>query len=183
VSTPRNVMRLFACALLLVAVSAHAKGTDAPAEEKRVVDVAFVEGAIQPISADYLVRRIDQAERDHRQALVICMDTPGGLDTSMRQIVKAILRSEVPVILYVYPSGSRAASAGTFIAYAAHVSAMAPGTAIGAATPVNVGGGDVQKDLARKVQNDAVIVSAGGVLPSDFLRRVGIYVETKYGTA
>ncbi|HZE18576.1 MAG TPA: nodulation protein NfeD [Candidatus Angelobacter sp.] len=155
-STPRNVMRLFACALLLVAVSAHAKGTDAPAEEKRVVDVAFVEGAIQPISADYLVRRIDQAERDHRQALVICMDTPGGLDTSMRQIVKAILRSEVPVILYVYPSGSRAASAGTFIAYAAHVSAMAPGTAIGAATPVNVGGGDVQKDLARKVQNDAV---------------------------
>lgn len=155
-SLPRNVKGFFACALLLVAVSAHAKGTETPAEEKRVVDVALVEGAIQPISADYLVRRIDQAGRDHREALVICMDTPGGLDTSMRQIVKAILRSEVPVILYVYPSGSRAASAGTFIAYAAHISAMAPGTAIGAATPVNVGGGDVQKDLARKVQNDAV---------------------------
>ncbi|HXF58292.1 MAG TPA: nodulation protein NfeD, partial [Candidatus Saccharimonadales bacterium] len=127
-----------------------------PAETKRVVDVATVDGAIQPISAEYIVRAIDRAEKDHREALVIRLDTPGGLDTSMRQIIKRILISEVPVIVYVSPAGSRAASAGTFIAYAAHVSAMTPGTAIGAATPVNVGGADVQKDLARKVQNDAV---------------------------
>jgi membrane-bound serine protease (ClpP class) len=140
-------------ALSLAARSPAPTATDAP---KHVVDVATVDGAIHPISAEYLVAAIDRAERDHREALVIRLDTPGGLDTSMRQIIKRILISEVPVVVYVSPAGSRAASAGTFLAYAAHVSAMAPGTAIGAATPVNVGGADVQKDLARKVQNDAV---------------------------
>jgi len=127
------------------------------AGEKRVVDVASIEGvAIQPISAEYIVHAIDQAERDQREALIIRIDTPGGLDTSMRQIIKRILVSEVPVVAYVAPAGSRAASAGTFITYAAHVAAMAPGTSIGAATPVNMGGADIQKDLARKVKNDAV---------------------------
>ncbi|HEU5311588.1 MAG TPA: nodulation protein NfeD, partial [Candidatus Eisenbacteria bacterium] len=96
------------------------------------------------------------AEKAKREALVIRLDTPGGLDTSMRDIIKRILIAEVPVVVYVAPSGSRAASAGTFIAMAAHVAAMAPGTSIGAATPVNVGGGDVSKDMASKVKNDAV---------------------------
>jgi len=134
-----------------------AKTTSQPATEKRIVDVASIEGmAIQPISAEYVVHAIDQAERDHREALILQIDTPGGLDTSMRQIIKRILVSEVPVVAYVAPAGSRAASAGTFITYAAHVAAMAPGTSIGAATPVNMGGADIQKDLARKVKNDAV---------------------------
>jgi membrane-bound serine protease (ClpP class) len=151
-----NRLAVAACAAVLLLGAKPASQAEAPAAEKPIVDVATVEIAIQPISAEYIVQRIDQAERDKREALVILLDTPGGLDTSMRQIIKRILVSEVPVVVYVAPAGSRAASAGTFIAYAAHVAAMAPGTSIGAATPVNMGGADIQKDLARKVKNDAV---------------------------
>jgi membrane-bound serine protease (ClpP class) len=129
-----------------------APGTpDAP-----VVDVLTFEGAIQPITAEIFTKAIDRAERDHREALVVRLDTPGGLDSSMREIIKRILVSEVPVVVFVAPPGARAASAGTFIAYAAHVAAMSPGTSIGAATPIQMGGSDIQKDLGRKVKNDAV---------------------------
>jgi membrane-bound serine protease (ClpP class) len=127
------------------------------AVEKPQIDVLTLEGAIQPISAEVIRQAIDRAEKEKREALIIRLDTPGGLDTSMRDIIKRILISEVPVVVYVAPSGGRAASAGTFIAMAAHVAAMSPGTSIGAATPVQVGGGDVgSKDLERKVKNDAV---------------------------
>jgi len=139
---------------LLGALGAIASAT--AEDEKRVVEVATVDGAIHPITAEYLVASIDRSEREHREALVIRLDTPGGLDSSMRQIIKRMLVSEVPIIVYVSPAGSRAASAGTFIAYAAHVSAMAPGTAIGAATPVSLGGGGMDSTMAHKVQNDAV---------------------------
>ncbi len=149
-----------ACALvLLLAPSAIAKSdstSTAPASDKPTVDVITIDGAIQPISAQVITQAIARAERDKREALVIQLDTPGGLDTSMREIIKRILISEVPVIVYVAPAGSRAASAGTFIAYAAHVSAMSPGTSIGAATPVNLGGGAMDTTMAHKVQNDAV---------------------------
>ncbi len=121
-----------------------------------VIDVLTLEGAIQPISAEVFIEAIDRAERDKREALIVRLDTPGGLDSSMRDIIKRILVSDVPVVVFVAPPGARAASAGTFIAYAAHVSAMSPGTSIGAATPVQVGGNDVQKDLGAKVKNDAV---------------------------
>lgn len=151
-----NARRLFGLLLTLLCVSASASLATTTEEAKRVVNIATVDGAIQPITAEYIVHSIDRAERDHAEALVIRLDTPGGLDTSMRQIVKRILVSDVPVIVYVSPAGSRAASAGTFIAYAAHVSAMAPGTAIGAATPVNLGGGAMDSTMAHKVQNDAV---------------------------
>jgi membrane-bound serine protease (ClpP class) len=127
-----------------------------PADDKPVIDVLTIEGAIQPISSQVIVQAIGRAERDKREALVILLDTPGGLDTAMRDIIKRILVSEVPVVVYVAPAGSRAASAGTFIAYAAHVSAMSPGTSIGAATPVNLGGGGMDSTMAHKVQNDAV---------------------------
>ncbi len=154
---PRLVALLACLSLSLMgAKPASPPPSGSAATEKRIVDVVTVESAIQPISAEFIVQAIDRAERDKREALVILLDTPGGLDTSMRQIIKRILVSEVPVVVYVAPAGSRAASAGTFIAYAAHVAAMAPGTSIGAATPVNMGGGDIQKDLARKVKNDAV---------------------------
>jgi membrane-bound serine protease (ClpP class) len=151
VSTSQLVRALTAALAVALLVGAAPR-----TPEKPTVDVATVDGAIQPITAEYIVRCIDRAERDHREALVIQLDTPGGLDTSMRQIIKRILVSEVPVLVYVAPAGSRAASAGTFIAYAAHVSAMAPGTAIGAATPVSMGGGGMDSTMAHKVQNDAV---------------------------
>lgn len=149
--SPWTLVVLAACALVLFG----AKPAGTPVE-RPIIDVVTVDGAIQPISAQVITQAIGRAERDKREALIIVLDTPGGLDTAMREIIKRILISEVPVVVYVAPPGARAASAGTFIAYAAHVSAMAPGTAIGAATPINLGGGDMQKDLARKVQNDAV---------------------------
>src|SRR3990170_56476 len=120
----------------------------------RPVLVIRVEGVIAPSSADYIISAIKRADRELAQALVIELDTPGGLDVSMRAIIKEIMASEVPIVVYVSPSGARAASAGTFMTLAAHVAAMAPGTNIGAAHPVNMGG-QMDKEMNKKVTNDA----------------------------
>ena len=96
-------------------------------------------GSINPGLAEFIVESIETAEKDKAAALVIQLDTPGGLVTSMRMINKAIVNAKVPVVVYVSPKGARAASAGMFITIAAHVAAMAPGTNIGAAHPVSVG--------------------------------------------
>jgi len=120
----------------------------------RQVNVIRVEGVISPSAADYIVTAIKQAEKDKVAALVIELDTPGGLDTSMRIIIKEMLAAERPIVVYVAPSGARAASAGAFITLAAHIAAMAPGTNMGAATPVAMGG-QMDKTMERKVTNDA----------------------------
>ena len=130
-----------------------------PAYSKDRVVVVKISGAINPAVAEYVSHEISQANTEMDALIVLHMDTPGGLDTSMRQIIKKIQKSEVPVASFVAPSGSRAASAGTFITIASHIAAMAPGTNIGAAHPVNMmgGGGDSEqaKTMEKKVVNDA----------------------------
>ncbi len=130
-----------------------------PAEETAspplVVWVKY-HGVIGSVSSNFLVDAIAEAESREADALVIEMDTPGGLDMAMRDIIKKILSSKVPVIFYVSPSGSRAASAGAFIAIASHAVAMAPGTNVGAAHPVSIGGGQADSTITNKATNDAV---------------------------
>jgi len=126
-----------------------------------------LEGAIGPASAHFAKRSIERAAKDGAELVILQIDTPGGLDTSMREVIKAILASPVPVAVFVAPSGARAASAGTFILYAAHITAMAPGTNLGAASPVSIGGaapqnGKKEEDtMTRKVTNDAVAYIRG----------------------
>jgi membrane-bound serine protease (ClpP class) len=120
------------------------------------VVVAAYEGVINPVAAEYLHDALAFAESGRAQALIVKLDTPGGLDTSMRLIIKDFTNAALPVAVYVAPSGGRAASAGVFITMAAHVAAMAPGTSIGAAHPVAMGGGEMDKTMKEKVENDSV---------------------------
>lgn len=124
-------------------------------EQTSQVLVIKVNSVINPVSSEFITTNIEKANKMQAVALVIELDTPGGLDTSMRSIIKEIIGSDIPVIVYVSPSGARAASAGVFITLASHVAAMAPGTNIGAAHPVNVGG-KMDETMAEKVTNDSV---------------------------
>lgn len=128
----------------------------APARAAAPQPVALIEmdGAITPITVRLINGAIERATSERAQALIIELNTPGGLERSMRSIVQSILNSEIPVIVYVGPTGARAASAGVFITMAGHVAAMAPATNIGAAHPVAVGGG-IDKEMSKKVENDA----------------------------
>jgi len=126
------------------------------AAEKSSVYVMTVASSINPPVADFIIRSINKAQKEQAAVLVIQLDTPGGLDTAMRTIVQGILNAQIPIIVYVSPSGARAASAGLMIVLAADVAVMAPGTNIGAAHPVNVGGKDIEKTMAQKVEKDMV---------------------------
>jgi membrane-bound serine protease (ClpP class) len=160
--------------IMLVAVaSGICAATDSAVSPQGTAFVLTIRGAIGPATSDFFVRTVKHAGDRHAVALIVELDTPGGLDTAMREMIQAILSSTVPVLIYVSPSGARAASAGTYLLYASHVAAMAPATSVGAATPVNIGPPqktpnsekapnadsqpkDERTDMERKVINDAV---------------------------
>ncbi len=173
-------MGLLLLVLGLQQLSPGAGADEAPVASSNQVWLVDLGGALGPATADLIIRSIDDAHNAGAQALILRMDTPGGLDKAMRELVKAILRADLPVITFVAPDGARAASAGTYIAYASHVAAMAPATNLGSSTPVSIGGptpalptpsqegpdadaptpppGDA---MTRKVVNDAVAYLQG----------------------
>ncbi len=126
------------------------------AEEKPHVAILPLNGPINPGTAGFIVNGIKRAQEDGARCIIIQMDTPGGLDSSMRMIIKNILASSVPVVVFVGPGGARAASAGVMITLSADIAAMAPGTNIGAAHPVTIGGKDIGKEMGKKIENDMV---------------------------
>ena len=161
--------RSFRCLILIVCVAvgsflvssrsviAQSSPTSSSAAASKIVEL-HIDGEIEPILAEYMVRGIGQANDQHANLILITMNTPGGLDTSMRSIIQAILRSSVPVVTYVYPTGSRAASAGFFILLSADIAAMSPGTETGAASPVFMFFGQtvqIDETMHKKIVNDA----------------------------
>ncbi|TMF38128.1 MAG: nodulation protein NfeD [Chloroflexi bacterium] len=140
--------------MLFAAAVALAPATAAAASPH--IEQADLTGDINNIMSSYMQNAVGRAEADHADALLVVMNTPGGISTSMDEIVTSLLNCKVPVIVYVYPSGARAASAGLFVAQAADVLAMAPGTNIGSAHPIQATGQDLTGDLGAKVLNDAV---------------------------
>jgi membrane-bound serine protease (ClpP class) len=148
-----NKKIIYTLAVMLILLSGGVWGQ----EKKPVFNVIKVEGVITSPTAKYIAGSIEDAQKDKAEGLIILLDTPGGMDTAMRDIAKSILNAPLPVIVFVYPSGARAASAGVIITEAAHIAAMAPGTNIGAAHPVAIGlgGGSVDKTMSKKMENDA----------------------------
>ncbi|HEY7650563.1 MAG TPA: nodulation protein NfeD, partial [Methylomirabilota bacterium] len=137
---------------LLLAVAGGLGATSVAAAP--AVSLLEIEGVISPVTLRLVGAAIDRAQAEGSEALIIQLDTPGGLERSMRAIAQRLLKAEVPVVVYVAPTGARAASAGVFITMAAHVAAMAPATNIGAAHPVALGGG-ADKESMKKIENDA----------------------------
>lgn len=120
------------------------------------VNVAKIDSIINPVVVEFIAESIERSSKDGTECLIIQLDTPGGLDLSMRKIVKDMLSADIPIIVYVSPGGARAASAGVMITMASNIAAMSPGTNIGAAHPVTMGGQKIDKEMEKKVVNDAV---------------------------
>jgi membrane-bound serine protease (ClpP class) len=151
------MIRLAALGVVLLALAAAlpSRHATAAADAAPLVLVAHLDGVVNPMAAQYVHRVVTAATEQNAALLVLTIDTPGGLDSSMRQMVQDLLNSVVPSVAYVAPSGARAGSAGVFVAEAANVLAMAPGTNIGAAHPIQGGGEDIPGDLRLKITNDA----------------------------
>ena len=148
-----RILLILIGSLLITSIVAEAQTTD------QRINVLTIKSTINPVLTDYIDRGIEKAEVDRATAVIIQMDTPGGLDTAMRDIIQSIVNARIPVVVYVSPAGARAASAGTYITLSAHVAVMAPNTAIGAATPVAMGeGGEAQmsEEMKHKIINDAI---------------------------
>ena len=139
----------FLCIVVLFITSLSPR----PLQAESVATLLQVNGAIGPAVSDYLQKGLKTSEDLQAEVVIIQIDTPGGLDHSMRQIIKAILASSIPVITYVAPDGARAASAGTYILYASHIAAMSPATNLGAATPVQIGGVPEKPGSDKEEQN------------------------------
>ncbi len=148
-------MIVLACLLFLGTRGSAVTPTGAEGEAQGHLVRLTIKGTINPAVSDYVVKGIQKAAAGGATCVILQMDTPGGLDTAMREIVQAELNAAVPVVVFIAPSGARAASAGVLITLAAHVAAMAPGTNIGAAHPVGLGGGKMDETMLRKVENDA----------------------------
>lgn len=148
---PRFGLRLFVAVLVLVAALSGTARADTP-----VVVRAGLDGDINSVTSGYISSTVSRAESEHAGVLVLVMNTPGGISSSMDEIVTALLNSRVPVVAYVSPAGARADSAGLFVAQAADLVAMAPGTNMGSAHPIDASGANLGGDLAKKVLNDAV---------------------------
>jgi membrane-bound serine protease (ClpP class) len=147
----KKIISILILVLLATSVCAFAE------EKKPVFNMISVDGIITSPTAKYIAKSIEEASKEGAEGIIILLDTPGGMDTAMRDIAKSILNAPLPVIVFVYPPGARAASAGVIITSAAHIAAMAPGTNIGAAHPVaiGIGGGGMDKTMSKKVENDA----------------------------
>src|SRR5258708_27842105 len=169
------MMRLRAVIVLLAMVLATLAMPARAAERALVLDV---DGVIGPAVADYVVRELRGAAPDDIGVVVLRMNTPGGLDTSMRQLISAILASPVPVVTYVAPSGARAASAGTYIAYASAIAAMAPGTNIAAATPVALGGPMLPGGSAEQKQSQNKTGESGDTEPRKVVNDATAYIRS-----
>jgi membrane-bound serine protease (ClpP class) len=141
-----KIVSLFIFNLLFLAITSYA--------QSKQVDVVTIDGIINPVVAEFLTKAIKRSTEQEAECLIIQMDTPGGLDLSMRSIIKEMMSSDIPIIVYVSPAGARAASAGAIITIAADIAVMSPGTNIGAAHPVALGGGEMGDEMAAKVEND-----------------------------